>query len=143
MDLKIVRKEFTSKSTIGELYVDDVFECYTLEDRYRPDGPKVPHETCIPCGTYEVTIDFSNRFKRLMPHVLDVPNFSGIRIHSGNTSADTEGCILLGKTKATDRVDKSRLAFNNFFAKLDEAVDSNEPVALEIVVAEQASIQNT
>jgi hypothetical protein len=73
-------------------------------------------------GSYEVVIDDSSRFKSLMPHILNVPNFEGIRIHSGNTDKDTEGCILLGTTWAGgDFIGNSRVAFANFFTQLRDA----------------------
>ena len=133
MNIKVIRKEFTDKSTIGELHINDVFECYTLEDRYRPDGTKVPHETCIPMGTYPVVIDFSNRFQRKMPHILNVPKFDGIRIHSGNKADDTEGCILVGQTKSTDFIGGSRLAFAALFPKMLAAATRSEPITIEIL----------
>ena len=118
MKFILQRKWQTASSTIGELSVDGVFECYVLEDTVRPAGVKVAGQTAIPSGTYKVVIDMSTRFKRLMPHILDVPDFTGVRIHSGNTSADTEGCLLLGRTKEDGRVGESKLAFDAFFPKL-------------------------
>src|SRR5207302_8902491 len=89
MHLKLIRKIFTDKSTIGALYIDNHFECFTLEDTVRETGIKIPGRTAIPYGSYEVIIDHSKRFTGNMPHVLNVPGFEGIRIHSGNTSGDT------------------------------------------------------
>jgi hypothetical protein len=120
MDLTLNRRTFTSSSTIGDLLIDGAFECFTLEDVVRT-GPKVPGQTAIPFSRYEVVVDFSNRFARLMPHLLNVPNFDGIRIHSGNTGADTEGCILLGQEKSVDAIQSSRAAFDVFFPKLQAA----------------------
>ena len=122
MKLTLKRQIFTDKSTIGSIYIDDEFECYTLEDVVRPPGIKIPSATAIPYGSYEVIIDYSNRFARNMPHVLNVPMFEGIRIHSGNTSSDTEGCILLGTLKNTDRIYNSKLAFVKFYRKLEEGL---------------------
>jgi hypothetical protein len=119
MNLTLIRKIFTNTSTIGELYIDSVFECFTLEDVVRPHGIKIPGATAIPYGSYEVIIDYSKRFARNMPHLLDVPMFEGIRIHSGNTSSDTEGCILLGAIKAKDRIYESKKAFAQFYPKLE------------------------
>jgi hypothetical protein len=121
MMLTIRRTVLTPPSSIGELYVDGVFECYTLEDTVQEEGIKINGDTAIPAGTYQVIIDFSNRFQRLMPHILKVTGFEGVRIHSGNTAANTEGCILLGQEKGANTVLFSRPAFNAFFPKLQAA----------------------
>jgi dynactin complex subunit len=99
MLIEVKRFEFKDTHTIGKMYVDGVYECYTLEDVVR-NGTKVLGKTAIPTGEYKLIIDASVRFKQDMPHILNVPNFTGVRIHSGNTSADTDGCILLGTTWA-------------------------------------------
>ena len=125
MELKLQRFLFGKKDTIGKLYIDDVYFCYTLEDVVRGPGIKIPGETAIPAGLYSVIIDLSTRFKRLMPHILNVPDFEGIRIHKGNTDADTEGCILLGKTwdkSHEDFIGQSKIAFDEFFALLEVGV---------------------
>jgi len=122
VELKILRKEFTENSTIGDFLIDGEFYFYVLEDMIREPGVKVPGKTAIPEGRYQVIIDQSNRFRRAMPHVLDVPGFEGIRIHAGNVAKDTEGCPLLGYTKSKDFVGNSRLAFNRFFNILYEAL---------------------
>ena len=128
MNIKIRRFEFGSTYTVGKLYIDDVYQCFTLEDLVR-EGVKVDGQTAIPYGTYSVVIDHSNRFNRDMPHILNVPGFEGVRIHSGNTSKDTEGCILLGTTWAgNDFIGNSKIAFDAFFTKLQLA----GPSTLEI-----------
>jgi len=133
MDLLLNRFKGTEKSTLGRLFVNGATECFTLEDVRRPDGVKVDGQTAIPAGTYNVIIDASTRFKRDMPHVLDVPGFEGIRIHSGNTDADTEGCILLGeKIENDDFISGSHDAFNAFFVKLQAAINNGETVTLVI-----------
>jgi len=98
VELKLTRKVFMPDTTIGELWIDDnpQRECFTLEDVIRPAGEKVEGATAIPAGRYQVVIDWSNRFGKWMLHVPDVPDFEGVRIHSGNTCADTLGCILVG-----------------------------------------------
>jgi hypothetical protein len=122
MNIKLRRFEFDTNYTIGKLYIDDVYFCFTLEDKVRPTGEKVDGQTAIPYGTYSVIIDHSNRFNRDLPHVLNVPGFEGIRIHTGNTDADTEGCILLGTTWAgKDFIGNSKFAFDPFFEKLKAA----------------------
>ena len=119
MKITVKRLHRTERSTIGELYIDGKFECYTLEDVERK--VKIPSETAIPKGTYIVGITLSNRFKRLLPILIDVPNFEGVRIHSGNTNHNTEGCILVGTTRSKDFIGSSRLAFDKLFKKMQSA----------------------
>ena len=132
MNLKLIRKIFTSESTIGELYVDEVFECYILEDVVRDDGVKVDGETAIPYGKYPVTVTYSPRFSRYLPLLNNVPNYSGVRIHSGNTAADTEGCLITGTTQGENIVLQSRDAFNKLYPKLSYASQEGEPISIEI-----------
>jgi len=121
MKITVKRLHKTDTSTIGELYIDGIFECFTLEDVERKE--KIKSETAIPKGTYKVIINQSNRFKRLLPLLLDVPNFEGVRIHSGNTNHDTEGCILVGQTRGQNYVGQSRKAFDKLFRKMQAAKD--------------------
>ena len=123
MVIQIKRLYKTNNSTIGELYIDGVFECYTLEDKEREI--KIKSETAIPKGKYKVIINKSNRFKKLLPLLLNVPNFEGVRIHPGNTNHDTEGCILTGTTKGKDFIGNSRIAFSRLFRKMQEAESIN------------------
>jgi hypothetical protein len=120
MNLKLERKIFTEQSTIGELSVNGKFQCFTLEDKVR--AVKIHGKTAIPQGIYEVVITFSDRFKKPLPLLLNVPNYAGVRIHSGNTAADTEGCILVGTSKAADFVGGSRVAFKALFDKIQAAL---------------------
>lgn len=118
MQLTVNRFEFGTNYTIGKLFIDGVYECYTLEREVTQRDRK----PAIPEGSYKVIIDHSNRFGKDMPHVLDVPGYEGIRIHSGNTDADTEGCILVGITWAgTDFIGRSRDAFDSLFSKMKSA----------------------
>ncbi len=123
-DLLLKRMVFTNKSTIGELFMNGLLEAFTLEDAIRKQ--KIPGKTAIPKGRYEVIINFSNRFKELMPLLLGVPGFTGVRIHPGNTEADTTGCVLIGKEKYSDGIGKSRLAFDEFFPKLEAALKTGK-----------------
>ena len=116
MKLHLKRLHKTEFSTIGELTINGLFECYTLEDKER--DIKIKAETAIPKGTYKVILNQSSRFKRILPLLIDVPNFEGIRMHPGNTNHDTEGCILVGKTRGEDFVGKSRKAFTSLFEKM-------------------------
>ncbi|BCT68479.1 MULTISPECIES: DUF5675 family protein [unclassified Nitrosospira] len=129
MELQIKRTDFSEESTIGELSVNGVFECYTLEDKVRP--VKIAGKTAIPSGRYEVIINFSQRFQKQLPLLLNVPNYEGVRIHSGNTAANTEGCILVGETKTENFIGESRWAFNRLFEKLKIASET-EKIFLEI-----------
>jgi hypothetical protein len=121
MQLKLERKWFTERSSIGELFLDDQWECYTLEDPVQPVGVKISGDTAIPEGTYTVIINWSNRFKRLLPLLVGVPGFEGIRIHVGNVPEDTEGCILVGQARGDDIIYRSARAFGALFEKLYEA----------------------
>jgi hypothetical protein len=135
MQLELRRKWLSPKSSGGELYVDGAFECFTLEDRFRPPPePKVPKETCIPEGAYSVVINHSDRFGIEMPLLVDVPQFQGIRIHPGNTPADTEGCILVGRQRDVDQVLNSRAAYDVLFQKLKAAVIRKEPITITVKV---------
>lgn len=102
--------------TIGKLYIDGKYFCDTLEDAIRPF--KIKNITAIPEGTYKVKITYSNRFKRLMLILLNVPNFEGIRIHSGNTDADTSGCILVGYNTVKGKLTNSKNAYDKLYALL-------------------------
>ena len=97
MKIQITRINHLRTCIIGELSIDGIFFCYTLEDIER--AVKVYGKTCIPKGSYNVITDYSTRFKKELPHILNVPNFDGVRIHGGNTDVDTLGCILVGKDK--------------------------------------------
>ena len=131
MNLTLTRLKFTPKTTIGELMVEDKWQCWTLEDAVR-SGPKVPGETAIPYGSYEIVLTYSQRFRRVMPLLLDVPGFEGIRIHSGNTASDTHGCILVGRTRVDDdTIGESRLAFAALFPRLQSA-SQTEKIWIEV-----------
>lgn len=129
MNLTLIRKYPAPDCIIGELSINGTFECFTLEDIERP--VKSAGITAIPRGNYEVVITYSERFKKLLPLLLNVPNFEGVRIHTGNTSVNTEGCILVGKTKTENSVLQSRDAFNVLFPKL-QAAAGKEKIFLEI-----------
>jgi hypothetical protein len=130
MKLKLIRDTFTDESTIGKLYINDVFHCYTLEDKVR--DTKIKNITAISCGTYEVIINYSNRFKQQMPLLLNVPNFEGVRIHSGNYSTDTEGCILVGDSKKVNMIGNSRKQFLKLMTELRKA-NKNEKIFITII----------
>ena len=134
-EIYLKRYWFTEKSTIGELYYDslDKRECYVLEDKVREAGVKVYGETAIPAGEYKVVVNFSNHMKKQLPQILNVPGFEGIRIHSGNTDKDTEGCLLVGeKWTSGDLIIGSRAAFSKLFPKILEAVTLKKDISILI-----------
>jgi hypothetical protein len=131
LSLKLTRSVFTKNSTIGDLTVAGNFECHILEDPVRP--AKIAGHTAIPAGSYSVIVSHSPKFGRDLPLLQDVPNFEGIRIHPGNTAADTEGCLLPGRSKARDAVGESRAAFAALFDKIKAARGRGERVQMEIV----------
>ena len=131
MKLELRRLELTGQSTIGRLAVDGVDFCWTLEDVVRT-GPKVYGQTAIPAGTYDVRLTMSNRFKRVLPLLLNVPGFEGVRIHPGNTAADTDGCILVGLGHADNRITDSRAAFDALFTRMQAADQRGEAISLVI-----------
>ena len=124
MNLTVQRYLSVEGSTLGTLSIDGVFECFTLEDEIREvhglaaGAWKVDGKTAIPAGRYRFIIDHSNRFGCDMPHVLDVPGFEGIRVHAGNTIADTDGCLLLGNSKTITTIGGSRAALAAFIPNL-------------------------
>lgn len=134
MELTLNRIFLGSSATIGELLINDKHLCDTLEDRVRSEGEKVYGKTAIPEGTYEVKLTHSPRFKKILPEILNVPNFSGIRIHTGNSSKDTEGCILVGTWdgEKEDWVGSSKIAFDELMTLLEEATDNKEKITITV-----------
>jgi Family of unknown function (DUF5675) len=102
MTIQVVRKWFSQTSTCGEMLIDDVFYCYTLEPRQDQSQGK-PY--CIPVGTYSFILQYSPRFKMATPHILNVPGFTDIEIHPGNWPSDTEGCCLVGTQHQEEYLD--------------------------------------
>jgi len=131
MDLLLNRIWFSDKSTTGTLKIDGEMECYTLEDVDRgleKGGNKIAGETAIPRGKYRTIIDFSRRFQRPLPRLLNVPHFEGVRIHAGNRSNDTEGCILVGRVHLVDYVGESKITLESLMLKILNAIDKKEEV---------------
>ena len=133
MKIKLIRKYRKETYTIGKLYVDGVYFCDTIEDRDRGlnndmglaeiMAKKRYGETAIPYGTYYVEITYSPKYKRMMPEIKGVKGFSGIRIHSGNTSKDTLGCLIVGKNTQVGMVTESRKTYNALFALMKDKKD--------------------
>lgn len=131
MELRLQRKWLTEQSTIGELTINGKFSCYVLEDVVRAN--KIPGKTAIPAGRYRITLTPSARFQRVLPLLNDVPNYAGVRIHPGNTAADTEGCLLPGLQRGQDQLMSSRLAFGSLFNQLQAADKDGQEIWIEII----------
>ena len=124
MMLRLVREPSLHGATFGSLYLNGHWRCFTLEDEVREvvgvpvAAWKVLGQTAIPAGRYKVVITDSVRFKRPLPLLVDVPGFTGIRMHSGNETADTAGCILVGRDRSPGRLLQSHAAFEDLFPAL-------------------------
>ena len=132
MDILVNRKTVKEDQTIGELDIDGVPVCFTLEDKLRLDVVKVKNETAIPQGAYRVRMTWSNRFKKVMPELMNVPNFAGVRIHGGNTEADTEGCILVGMHMNRTGIDTCAPAVEHVYSMIADA-EKKEEVWLQVM----------
>ena len=139
MNIVQKRYRFGDDFTISKLYADGILVVgcnYILEDKVREvtgipvEQWKIPCETAIPVGTYVVEKTFSQRFAKMMYQLLDVHGFEGIRLHSGNTSHDTEGCLICGRERdeKNGEVSGSRVARDSLYAKLDSANARGEKI---------------
>ena len=146
MKLTVVRTQLGTDATNGILLVDGLFECYTLEDQYQ--AVKVMHETCIPEGTYDIKFrktggfhaKYSERYKNAhygMLHIQDVPNFTYILIHTGNTDEHTSGCLIVGETQQDLEISKdgfigsSTVAYKKMYAKVAGQLLQGKDVTIE------------
>lgn len=132
MEIKVKRFAFKETYTIGKLFINGEYYCDTLEDKVRPQGVKIFGETAIPAGVYNVTMSYSVRFKKYMPEIENVPNFQGIRIHSGNTDKDTHGCILVGKNTVIGKLTDSSVTFIPLMMQIEKALKRKEKVKIII-----------
>lgn len=130
MTIRVVREPSIDGATLSVWFVDGHYECFGLEDAIRDH--KVPGATAIPAGEYDVVVTVSARFQRPLPLLVDVPGFAGVRIHPGNTIADTEGCLLPGRIRAAQRVGESRAAFDRLFPKIEAALAKGEHVRIRL-----------
>ena len=142
MELKLIRKYRCSNYCIDKLYINNEYFSDALEDpdRSLTDSMsleeikkiKIKGNTCIPYGTYNVTITYSPRFKRNLPLINNVKGFDGIRIHSGNKPQDTEGCLLPGFNKVKGQVIDSRVTTDKLIAQIQQALNKGEKVTITI-----------
>lgn len=110
-----------TRGTPGDLFIDGLRYCATLEDVERPRGEKVPGETAIPTGTYQVVLEMSARFQRELPEIKGVPGFSEVKFHRGNTVRDTAGCPLVGMSRVGLVLAASKLAEEGLVERLRRA----------------------
>ena len=129
MELTLQRIAKNKAYTLGELSIDGEKFCHTLEPRWRkPEAKKVAGKTAIPAGRYPVVITLSPKFKQWLPLLLHVPNFTGIRIHAGNTAKDTKGCILVGENTSKGTLSDSRLWVERLKRRIVDAKERGEGV---------------
>jgi len=150
--MKITVKRFSESknfggSTLGLLFLDGAFECYSLEDESRE--VKIPGETRIPEGRYPIKIRTTGsfheryraefRFHRGMLEIANIPDFSNVLIHIGNTEKDTAGCLLVGDAISNNKVEpvmlsRSTVAYTRLYKKVIEALEKGEDVMIEMEV---------
>ena len=133
MKLELIRIANRPTYCIGKLYIDGEYFCDVIEDTDRglDDSmsvdeilkKKIKGETAIPTGLYKIEFTYSPKYKRMMPLLIGVKGYSGVRIHSGNTSKDTEGCLLVGRNTKVGMVTDSRNTYQRLFAKLQKSKD--------------------
>lgn len=138
MNLRLIREPSIGGTTLGVLFAGGHYECFILEDEIRecPDVPveqwKVPGQTAIPAGRYRVVVTDSPKFGRRLPELLNVPGFTGIRIHAGNRKEDTEGCLITGRWRAAQAVGESRVALERLISRIERALTAGEQVWVDI-----------
>ena len=128
MVIKIERHYFCSEYVIGRCYVGDTLFCDTLE----PPTTGVKHP-CIPVGEYLVNLVWSPKFKSYKPRLEDVPNRSGILIHSGNSVKDTLGCILVGDNSFKGHLTCSRSTYIDLLKCMTLAIENGDKITVHIV----------
>lgn len=135
MKLRVERLWKKTTYTVGRLYVDEKLYCNTLEDVVRDldKEKKIPGKTAIPAGTYKVIYNWSPKFGRDLPRLLNVPHFEGILIHPGNTADDSAGCILVGNNTAVGRLTNSRDTSDRLNVLIEDAQRNREEITIEII----------
>lgn len=131
MNIQLKRRYIGEGYTIGTLSIDGQYFCDTLEDAVRQ--VKVYGKTAIPYGRYNIILNVSPRFGRILPRLIDVPQFDGVLIHRGNTAEDTAGCILVGENKVKGKVINSTPYEIGLVKMMQEAFDRGEKITIEII----------
>jgi len=136
MNLIVKRHTFTDQSTIGDLLINGGYFCHTLEPTMREikgepvEEWKIPGKTAIPVGDYKVIIDYSPHFQRDLPHVLTVPGFDEVRIHTGNFPKETEACLLVGYGEGVNEITESVKALADLLVKMKAAIKNKESISI-------------
>lgn len=135
MKLRVERLWKKATYTVGRLYVDEKLYCNTLEDVVRAldKEKKIPGKTAIPAGTYKVIYNWSPKFGRNLPRLLNVPHFEGILIHPGNTADDSAGCILVGNNTVVGRLTNSRDTSDRLNVLIEDAQRNREEITIEVI----------
>lgn len=135
MKLRVERLWKKPAYTVGRLFIDGKFFCNTLEDTVRDlsNEKKVYGKTAIPYGEYKVVYNWSPKFGRNLPRLLNVPAFEGILIHPGNTADDSAGCILVGRNTEVGRLTESRYTSDKLNVLIEDAQRRGESITIEIV----------
>lgn len=154
MKIVLDRKWRKSEYTIGRLYINDEFFCNTLEDTDREldqnmdlrilRNKKIPNQTAIPTGIYEITLDVkSPKFSTYdfydkvcdgyLPRLLNVPGFTGVLIHCGSNASHSSGCILVGNNTIKGGLTNSKPIFESLYNKMKIAKENNEKIIIEII----------
>ena len=135
MKLRVERLWKKPAYTVGRLFVDGKFFCNTLEDTVRDlsNEKKVYGKTAIPYGEYKVVYNWSPKFGRNLPRLLNVPAFEGILIHPGNTADDSAGCILVGRNTEVGRLTESRYTSDKLNVLIEDVQRGAESITIEIV----------
>ena len=141
MKLKVIREVKNDICTIGSLFINGEFFCYTLEDKDRGlkqtdsllfiQTKKIFGLTAIPSGTYKLIVNQSPKFKRMLPRILDIKGFDGVLIHRGNTADHSLGCLLVGYKKGDNSIFESTKAETDLVNRL--LLHNQEPHTIEIV----------
>lgn len=142
MELKLIREHFNEKETIGKLYVNNVLFSFTLEPTFRElisdmsedeiKRQKIYGVTAIPKGSYHVILTYSKRFQKILPELLHVKGFNGVRIHAGNYAKDTHGCILLGNYNGGNYVTESRQYVERLIKMMQGSINDDEGIIIKI-----------
>ena len=143
MKITLKRRYLGPEYTIGSIFINELYLCDTIEDKVRdhnkdgdlddPGEGKVPTETAIPYGKYKVELSMSPKFKRVLPMILNVKHFTGIRFHKMNTAKDSHGCIGPGENKVKGKILNSEKWEVELIKQMMEATNRGEKISIEII----------